>query len=369
MSSTVSRTLSVHVIADPGLPSRRTAAVEEELLADLRRTFGEQTTLTLRTQSILVGSDYLVSPEDMQGPEESQGQADLLVLLTEMPRHAQGAITVAEVFHDRAFALVSCPPLGLLKTKERLRRVIMACLLRLSGGRGQERPSWPGAPKPPRADWSSDEQGARDRLVVRSPLGTLRTVLGMVASNDPWRTAPRLSSAMAAAAGVGSFGIFYSSIWQMADFLSTARLLGIAVMALVLIVAWLLLGHRLWDHPRDGTSASTVTLYNASTVATLLVVTTGLYLGLFLFILVSGSVVIAPGFMSQTLGKTADFGNYVRVAWLSAAMGVVAGSLGTSFDSETDLRRLTHGQRERQRVLTEDRGTRDAQDTVEDHEA
>ncbi|WP_259878339.1 hypothetical protein [Brachybacterium muris] len=33
----------------------------------------------------------------------------------------------------------------------------------------------------------------------------------------------------------------------------------------------------------------------------------------------------------------------------NAALGVVAGGLGASFDDETDLRSLTHGRRENQR--------------------
>ena len=45
---------------------------------------------------------------------------------------------------------------------------------------------------------------------------------------------------------------------------------------------------------------------------------------------------------------------YLDIAWLSAAMGVVAGALGSSFDKDTNLRSLTHGQRERQRRFTED---------------
>lgn len=45
---------------------------------------------------------------------------------------------------------------------------------------------------------------------------------------------------------------------------------------------------------------------------------------------------------------------YLDIAWLSAAMGVVAGALGSSFDNDTDLRNLTHGQRERQRMFTEE---------------
>ena len=82
-----------------------------------------------------------------------------------------------------------------------------------------------------------------------------------------------------------------------------------------------------------------------------------LYAGLVVLILLAGLVVIDPEFMAATLGTgEVGFTNYLDIAWMSAAMGVVAGALGSSFDSQTDLRRLTHGQRERQRRLTEESG-------------
>ena len=40
---------------------------------------------------------------------------------------------------------------------------------------------------------------------------------------------------------------------------------------------------------------------------------------------------------------------------LGILIPVVAGALGSSFDDDTDLRQITHGQRERQRQYTEDK--------------
>jgi small basic protein len=67
-------------------------------------------------------------------------------------------------------------------------------------------------------------------------------------------------------------------------------------------------------------------------------------------ILLSALIVIDPDFMGQVLGSKARFSNYVDIAVLSASLGTVAGALGSSFDSDVDIRRLTHGQRERQRM-------------------
>lgn len=47
-----------------------------------------------------------------------------------------------------------------------------------------------------------------------------------------------------------------------------------------------------------------------------------------------GVCVIDPGFMSQTIQAPAAITRYLDIAWPSAAMGVVAGALGSNFDSD-----------------------------------
>ncbi|MDN5655056.1 MAG: hypothetical protein L0G46_08230, partial [Kocuria sp.] len=172
-------------------------------------------------------------------------------------------------------------------------------------------------------------------------------------ANDPWRTVPKLSGALAAASATGAFGIFYSSIWQMSTYLSTLRLLSIGAVAIVVMVSWLVVSHKLWDKPVSEGLATVVMYYNLSTVLTLLVTVLALYATLGILILLGGLVVIDPEFMGQQIQQKAIFSNYLDIAWLSAAMGVVAGGIGASFDSDLDVQRLTHGQRMRQRVYTD----------------
>lgn len=191
-------------------------------------------------------------------------------------------------------------------------------------------------------------------MFARAGTGDLRTILGMTVANDPFRTVPKLSGALAGAAAVGAFGIFYYSIWQMADALSTVRLLSIGVAAILSMVVWLIFTNRLWDKPTSRHLARVMWLYNGSTVLTLLISVSVLYAALVITILVGALVVIDPDFLAELIGNEISFFNYLDIAWLSAAMGVVAGAIGSTFDSSTDIRRITHGQRESQRRYTEE---------------
>ncbi|OAX52369.1 hypothetical protein [Rothia kristinae] len=338
------------IIADPGLPTRRLRRIQDDLVRRLETTTPGGARLLTRTGTVRVRPDDTIDLGVAADLAPDDRTVDATILLTEMPRHAGGHPLVAETFADQRVAVVSCPTLGVPFPRRRLVRTILACAARLLDAK-EDRGSqhW--------NRWKRHPATGHLSLFAHTITGVPRTVLGMVAANDPWRTAPKLSSAMAAAAGVGAFGVFYSSIWQMSDALSTARLLSIGVLAVVLMTGWLLVSNRLWDRPAKERLGAVVGLYNASTVLTLLLCVLVLYAALVVLILLAGLVVIDPEFMASTLGTgEVGFTNYLDIAWMSAAMGVVAGALGSSFDSQTDLRRLTHGQRERQRRLTEESG-------------
>lgn len=336
------------MVADPGLPARRLATVQEELEQFLRADLGELV-LDVSTSVVRLRPDHSLDVPSVVPVEGDDPPDDAVLVLTEIPRYDEGRPLVAQLYQDHGVAVVSCPTLGVLAPRRRLVGVLRSCAARLTGSATPDT----ARPEPRWSRWETGTDG-RAALRARTITGGPRTVLGMVMSNDPWRTAPRLSSALAAAAAVGAFGVFYTSIWEMATYLSTARLLSIGLLAMVAMVAWLVVSNRLWDTPRREGLARIVLLYNMSTVVTLAACVLVLYLALVVAILVACAVVVTPAFMESVTGEPPGVTGYLDVAWLSAAMGVVAGGLGSSFDSETDLRRLTHGQRERQRVLTDE---------------
>lgn len=333
------------ILADPGLPSHRISHLRAGLEHRLSAALGEPTQIRCEPFLSPIASDNTLDVEDVDAQLEDYKQADLTVLFTEMPRHDTRAV-VAEVLPRRNLAVISWPSAGILSGAKRLSDLLLACIER-SGLAPDEHHAHG-------VDEWVDAGDERARLHAPPLLGGLRTVVAMVVTNEPWRTAPKLSRALAAASATGAFGIFYSSIWQMSDALSTPRLLGIGVLAICSMVAWLLVSNSLWERPKLETRTRVELLYNLSTVLTMLLCVGALYLVLALLILLGGLVVIDPDFMSGTLGHEARFTNYLDIAWLSAAMGVVAGALGSSFDDEGELRRVSHGRRELDRLVAHD---------------
>ena len=342
----------VLLVADPGLPTRRAESIQEDLQQLLNDVYSPPIELEVRTAMLRLRADGSLDLSQALDQARSIGEPDAVLLLTEIPRVQDGRPLIAEIFPEHNIAVVSCPTLGVLTSRRRILDTLMACTVRMKPTR-EERDSsryerrW--------AHWQEVTGPEEHQLMLGSRgIGGARTVAGMVTGNEPLRTAPKLSKALAAAAATGAFGIFYSSIWSMSMHLSPLRLLGIGALAMVAITAWLILGNRLWDSPKRAGLSRVVLLYNLSTVLTLLMVVALLYLALVAAIFIGAVIVIDPEYLASVLEQEPTVARYLDIAWLSAAMGVVAGALGSSFDDDADLRQITHGQRERQRQYTEE---------------
>lgn len=333
---------NVDIFADPGLPSRLVERLIADTDGDGRYSFTHN-----RTRIPLRDDGTLDLPSVIRWSRDHE--SDLTVVVTEIPRRAAHRPKMAALHFAEGLVVISLPALGWFGLRRSLRVAVLESLEALSryAATGD-------------LDWSGVDFGVVHRqdsdtgpsCYVASPWwrpGRQRLVLGMVRTNEPLSTAPRLSGALAAASATGAFGIFYSSIWSMAEALPSWRLALVTVMSILVMVAWLLFGNGLWERQERLGSLAEAAMYNASTVVTLVLTVSLFYAALFLGILVSAAVVIDAGFMAETIKKSATAWNYVDIAWLSASMGTVAGALGSNFDSETDLRNLTHGRRQAMR--------------------
>lgn len=332
--------MRVLVLADPGMCVRRAEAARERFERDLEGAYGA-VSVEIRERFLALDERGALDVDAAWSDDD----ADAILLLTEMPRRSGGRPLIAELRPERRAAILSLPTIGVLAPRRRLAALFLECVVRLDD-QGADREH---AGTHAGARWSEPSDGSPPRLRARALVGALRTVVGMVATNTPWTAASKLSSALAAASGAGAFGIFYNSIWSMSAALSTPRLLSIGLLAMVLMVAWLIVRNGLWERPTETDRTTVLLYYNLSTVLTLFLCVLALYTVLVVVILGAGLVIISPDFMSEVIGEPAEFIRYLDIAWLSAAMGVVAGGLGSGFDDEADLRSLTHARREGQR--------------------
>ena len=183
-------------------------------------------------------------------------------------------------------------------------------------------------------------------------IGRTRLLTRMIWENRPWRLVPHLAGATAAAAATAAYAVITTSFWSMADALPTWRLGLISLVAVWAMVIWLLLYNNLWEKLQKQSDREKAILYNASTLATLFIGVVCMYAILYIVTLIAAFAVIDSNYLSSILGHSAGFSRYATIVWLASSVGIVAGALGSSFESEEAVRKATYSKRELERQRT-----------------
>jgi hypothetical protein len=345
------RELRIGVLADPGLPAEiATALADGELAEALAQALGRPDRWRIEVVPEVLPLDERarvhMAALEARG-REGEGW-DITFYLTDLPRRAGTQPVVAELSTRHAAALISLPALGWLRPRRHARDTMVYLVGRLTGEQGplpRRRTEWSRVvretcPKHPDVDVSLSLTGWR---------GHARLLFGMVRDNRPWRLVPHLASATAAAAAATAFGIFYSTIWSIAEALPAWRLALIMVTAMAMMAGWLLTYNHMWEPSAGHLTPAEALLYNASTAVTLLLGVACMYGILYVISLAAAMLVLDDGYLRSQLGHPIGFADYATLVWLASSIGVVAGALGSSLDSEEAVQKAAYSRREQQR--------------------
>lgn len=345
----------VGLMGDPGLPFDRAEQLSSGLSSFLE-------------EHVDNGTDWIVETERSSLPLDGNGTVqlsvnsaelrerrgwDFLVYITDLPKYQLNEPLVSTSNTTYRSAMIVLPSLGFSGTR-RLRRILLQAVRVLHAGATVPPDHVPGPPASAGSGSTHDEgmdtKGSEDTVeTAKGLMGRLGMLVGMVRSNRPMRLLPQLSSSIAAAIAAGAFGIFYTSIWNMADFLSPVRLLLISVLSVSVMTVWLGASHGLYEWPGGAHRIERRFTYNAATAVTVLSAVCMMYVLLFALILAGGLVVIDAQYLGQQLGKPATMGNYVSLAWLSASLGTIAGAVGSTLTDAEVVRKATFSNREYER--------------------
>lgn len=347
------RRVRVGLLADPGAPSDLAAALAPELPDALAAQVDGTTewVVSTRTSEIPLDEEGLVPLDSLAQHHGERHEWDVMIVVTDLPRRVGTSPVAAVLSGSSGSGIVSLPGLGAFGVRRRARRAIVHLVRELSGHEdrsGDQRP--PDVPRfSPLRRISAGEDDTDAHLVLVGLRGRLRLLAGMVRDNRPWRLVPHLSSATAAAAATGAYAIVTTSFWSMAVSLSPLRLLLISLVSIMAMATWLIIYNDVWDRPAGEEARAKALLYNAATAITMIFGVACMYLILYLVGLLVALALIDPGYFSSQLQRPTSFGTYLRIVWLASSVGIVAGALGSSLESEDAVRKATYGRRELER--------------------
>lgn len=346
-------TVVLGLMCDPGLPTETARWLVDDLERDLSEHVSDQVRweVRLETGPLRLDDDGRVPLVHLARELRPRLGWDLIVCVTDLPRQLSSTPVVADISVCHGIALASLPALGVVGLRRRFRDTLLYLAGELGhglvGGKaGRERHRAGGKWAP--VTWvDNPDAEIEESLALVGWRGRLRLLAGMIRDNKPWRLVPELSTALAAGFAAAAFGIFYSSIWTLADALSNRRLLLISMLAVGAMVAWLIVYNRLWE--RSPTSKTKARLYNTASVLSLTFGVTSAYLVLFAVTFAGAFTVIESGYLASSLGHPVGIGDYLTLSWLAASMGTFAGALGSSLESEEAVYRAAYSRRERAR--------------------
>lgn len=346
----------IGVVTDPGLSTK----LVEPLIAGLPDTLTREVSedvdwkLSLCSYALPLEDDGTIDIAGHSSAMKSRNGWDLVVCVTELARRLDRTLMVCDADITAGAALISLPALGPIRLRHHVERVIVHVVSELTAPASPSRSLADAAAarvagSPTRREVTDGPDGTNALTALTRMRGRSRLLLGMVRVNRPWRLLPSLLSAIAAGAAAAAFGIFYSSIWNMADAMSTTRLAAVSVGAILAMMVWLMSYNRLWERPRDLDQRRNALLYNSATVLTLAVGIGSMYIVLFGLVFVGALTVIPPAYLEATLHHAVAWHDYAELAWLSSSLGTFAGALGSSFESDYAVRNATYGKREQER--------------------
>jgi hypothetical protein len=101
-------------------------------------------------------------------------------------------------------------------------------------------------------------------------------------------------------------------MWPVADRLNVPRLAAAGILAVALMISWLIVSHHMWERRKNHPSRALASLYNTTTVVTLLIGVLTMYAGLLLLGFLGQAILVDRRLLAQVVGHPVDWGQRTR---------------------------------------------------------
>jgi hypothetical protein len=333
---------SLLLIADPGAPAALASELAEALHVALERTSSATSDwdVSIKVQPYLLDEQAEIATV-IEWVQPASHDQDFVVYLTDLPRRDGTRPVIADISIEHKFGLISIASMGGLFVGRRVQAVVESIVSEVE--HASEYPK-------DFTNLARTEHQGHVRYAAPQAFARLRLLSGMVYANRPWRLAAGMSRVMMATFASGAVSLAYPTIWQLSATMGPWRLSVTTVLATAAMVAWLMVNHHLWEHPDSQSERDRAVLYNTSTVITLTIGVAVLHATSFVLLILTALWTLPPQMLEQTLGHPVGVADYLRLAWLVAAVATLGGALGSGLEDDRVVREAAYGVRQRAEV-------------------
>ena len=348
--------ITVGLIPAPGMPKKLVEKIIDEL-PELTGKYIDADCLfkfELEVSPLASSAEYINETIHRMAKIKKKNDWDYVIGITDLPSLSENRVVVSEFDSQKSVSLISLPALGFFSVKRKLRRMVTHHLEYLykynedSMSFSSRELSSPTVMNISRETPIEDNESTNRYIIKSYIIGWLKIILGMTYINEPWSIVTNFKTLVSLAFATGTYIAIFSTPWELSIDYQPWRLILLMIFAVIGMVFWLIYAHKLWGKSSTKTAVHYRWLYNLTTFMTLLFVTIANYVILFILLTISVTMFVPPEIFNDWTQADEDFTvmNYINLIWFTTSLGILAGALGSTAESEEKIRSVTYSYRQ-----------------------
>lgn len=366
---------TIGLIPAPGMPEKLTIEIMDALPEVLSIVIDDRIewAVDYQTNPLASSSEYINENIERVDHIKDDNNWDIAVAVTDLPSLSDKKVVILEFSADRNISIISMPALGMFKLKKKLQNLIVHHIEVLYGNEAIENS---GAVKSQFINKitsvtpEEDNESSKRYIVKSTPAGWVRLVAGMTYINEPWSVITGFKTIVSLAFATGTYISIFSGAWELSlEYTGWRFIIGMMI-AIFGMTGWLIHAHKLWEVNSQNSQKLYRSLYNSTTVITVLSVTLVNYAVVFLLLTLSIFIFVPPelfGSWTETDPNT-EWNDYFNLIWFATSLGILAGALGSTVEDEDKIRNITYSYRQlyRQQAIEKEAEEEETDDDMKD---
>ena len=351
------------LVTAPGIAADFVNKIKDELTAELKAELadGSDWEIDIFTDPLTGKTEFSEKIYTRIDEYLRENSLDYLISLTDLPLFYEDKPVVIDIDTTKGISMISLPAFGWRPMKQKIKNAIINTVSIIDKTADNEyhikqevhalNNLFTFSKLKSSRGYIENSKEKHLLFYMHSKIGGMaRLISGMTFSNNPYNLMQSLSGVTAIAFATGSFGIIFSTMWNLSYLFPTWRLVAVSVLSIIGMLIWIIFSHDLWENQKEGESRRIVSLYNSTTLLTLFISLLLYYLLLYLLFLAGSAVLLPPDFVAETL-QTDNIGIqfYLELAWFAASITTVAGAIGAGLQDKETIQKSTYGYRQRLR--------------------
>lgn len=345
--------VKVGLIPAPGMPEKRIKKLIDPLPELLNIVIDDKVDwqIDYETNPLVSSAEFINEGINQADEIREKNGWDMAIAVTDLPSLSNKKVVISEFGEDKEVSIIYLPALGMFNHKKKLQNLILHHIEIFYGHESSENSGAISSQfinKVTEVTPEEDNDSSKRYIIKSTVTGWIRLVIGMIYINEPWTVLTGFKKIVSLAFATGTYVSIFSGAWDLSlEYTSWRFLLGMFI-SIFGMTAWLIHAHKLWEKTSQNSQKLYRSLYNLTTLGTVMSVTVVNYAIVYLLLTISILLFVPPGLFNSWTSVEAGTGlhDYFNLIWFASSLGILAGALGSTVEDEDKIRNITYSYRQ-----------------------